>query len=487
MPDAEALLDHLDPEQREVALALSGPVLVLAGAGTGKTRALTARVAYGVRTGTYDPHSVLAVTFTTKAADQMRERLNALDVEGTSVRTFHAAALRQVRYFWPRLVGSEVPEIVADPVGLVREAAQRQGVAAAAHDLASEITWAKVSNTAPAEYVEHSALASRRVPRADPESVAAVYADYERLKDSSRLWDMEDVLLADVGLLVEYPDVAEQVRRRYRRFVVDEFQDVSPIQLRLLELWLGGRQELCVVGDPHQRIYSFAGASTEYLLTMSTRYPACREVRLWRNYRSTPEIVTAANRVLDEDAAESQPLVAQRPSGSGVALRSFPDPASETAGVADLVVGWIRDGHPLSQAAVLVRSNAEVEPIAKALQARGLGVVVSRGKGGEQAGPRRDGVVVSTLHAAKGKEWPFVVVAGLNEGSLPSRSAVRYGTAEAVAEERRLCYVGVTRAQDHLTLTYVATGGGGDGRRGPSRFLDPLLRQAVRSAPAADG
>jgi DNA helicase-2/ATP-dependent DNA helicase PcrA len=257
------VLAGLDPEQRAVAESLRGPVCVLAGAGTGKTRAITHRIAHGVRTGVYPPHRVLAVTFTTRAAGEMRDRLRHLGAGGVQARTFHSAALRQLKFFWPQAVGGALPRIVATKAPLVAEAASRQRLrpeAALVRDLAAEIEWAKVSRISAEDYPVRAAAARRDVAATDAATVARVYAAYDETKRTREVIDFEDVLLLTVGMLEDSTSVAGQVRGQYQHFVVDEYQDVNPLQQRLLELWLGERDELCVVGDPSQTIYSFAGA-----------------------------------------------------------------------------------------------------------------------------------------------------------------------------------------------------------------------------------
>ncbi|MDP3891771.1 ATP-dependent helicase, partial [Nocardioides sp.] len=301
MDGADALLAALDPEQRRVAETLRGPVRVLAGAGTGKTRAITHRIAYGVATGVYAPTEVLAVTFTTRAAGEMRGRLRTLGAGGVQARTFHSAALRQLRYFWPRVHGSELPELTASKIGLLASAARRQRITtdqALLRDLASEIEWAKVSNVHPDDYARVAAARGRSVAGQDLEVVGRVFGSYEDTKRSQGRMDMEDVLLLGAALLADDERVAAQVRRQYKWFVVDEFQDVSPIQSALLDLWLGGREEICVVGDPAQTIYSFAGANAAYLQDFTHKHPSATSVELVRNYRSTPQVVAAANRLL---------------------------------------------------------------------------------------------------------------------------------------------------------------------------------------------
>ena len=276
MLDPAAVLQGLDPEQRRVAEALRGPVRVLAGAGTGKTRAITHRIAHGVAAGVYQPTEVLAVTFTTRAAGEMRGRLRGLGVEGVQARTFHSAALRQLRYFWPHIHGTELPTLTESKLGMLATAASRQRVRpdkATLRDMASEVEWAKVSNVGPDDYARIALRTGRSVNGVDPETVGRLFGSYEEVKRSQSRMDMEDVLLLTAGMLADDERVAAQVRRQYKWFVVDEFQDVSPLQSALLDLWLGGRDELCVVGDPAQTIYSFAGADATYLREFAPASP----------------------------------------------------------------------------------------------------------------------------------------------------------------------------------------------------------------------
>ena len=311
---ADAVLTALDPEQREVAATPTGPMCVLAGAGTGKTRAITHRIAYGVHSGAYVPQRVLAVTFTARAAGEMRTRLRELGVGGVPARTFHAAALRQLHFFWPQAVGGAAPEVLASKAPVVAESVSRlrmQFDRTAIRDLAAEIEWGKVSLLTPASYAAGARRAGREAPGIDHIAMARVWESYEERKTERGVIDFEDVLLLMAGILDERMDIARTVRDQYRHFVVDEYQDVNALQQRLLDLWLGGRDELCVVGDPAQTIYTFTGATPEHLLTFRTRYPQARLVRLVRNYRSTPQILRLANLVV----SPARPIL--RRSGGG--------------------------------------------------------------------------------------------------------------------------------------------------------------------------
>ena len=297
----DALLDDLDPEQRQVATALTGPVAVIAGAGTGKTRAITYRIAYGVATGVYNPTSVLAVTFTTRAAGELRGRLQQLGAHGVQARTFHSAALRQAQYFWPRVYGGDLPPVLDNRMGLVAEAASRLRVRVdtpSLRDLVSEISWAKVSNVTAEDYPRLAARHDRQIASFDSETVSRVFAAYEQAKHDRTRIDFEDILLCAAALISERPEIAETIRRTYRHLVVDEYQDVSPLQEALLNLWRGDRSELCVVGDPAQTIHSFAGAQASYLTEFGQRFPQATVIRLVRDYRSTPQVVRCANSIM---------------------------------------------------------------------------------------------------------------------------------------------------------------------------------------------
>ncbi len=567
--DPEDLLEALDPEQRAVAEALRGPVRVLAGAGTGKTRAITHRIGYGVATGVYNPAEVLAVTFTTRAAGEMRGRLRSLGAAGVQARTFHSAALRQVRYFWSKVYGGEPPVLTESKIPIVAAAARSNRLEVdrpRLRDLASEIEWAKVSNVRPDDYERLGTAASREVAGLDAASVAHVFGSYEELKREQGRMDMEDVLLCAAALLSEDDRVAAHVRRQYKWFVVDEFQDVSPIQQALLELWLGGRDEICVVGDPAQTIYSFAGARSAYLTEFSGRHPGATNIELVRNYRSTPQVIGVANALLQDSATRGVRLRSQQEGGPEVRWHELPDEVAEAELVAAEVKRLHRSGVPLREIAVLFRINAQSESFEQALasldipyivrgaaryfdraevrQAQALlrgsvrggesadqtlveqvhGVLAGLGwsseapaargqardrweslqalvslaqdyasaaaeptlqgfvaeldrRAHEQHAPVAEGVTLATLHAAKGLEWDAVFVCGLQEGTMPITHA---DTAAGIEEERRLLYVGVTRARRHLSMSWaLARNPGGQARRRPSRFLTGLRPESA--------
>ena len=564
----DAILDALDPEQREVALALTGPVCVLAGAGTGKTRAITHRIAYGVRSGTYKPTSVLAVTFTARAAGEMRTRLRELGVAGVQARTFHAAALRQLGYFWPRVVGGAPPRILEHKAPAVAEAARRVGVSVdrvAVRDLSSEVEWAKVSLVTAEDYVRAAAADDRPAPSGyDHQTVARLITAYEDVKTERGVIDFEDVLLMLADMLGSHRQVADEVRSQYRHFVVDEYQDVSPLQQFLLDQWLGGRKELCVVGDPSQTIYSFTGATPHYLLDFTRTYADAQVVRLVRDYRSTPQVVHLANQVLRRGRVPGAlELVAQRPAGPPATFTSYDDDDAEAAGIAARAGRLVASGVRPSEIAVLYRTNAQSAAFESALADAGISYLVRGGerffqrkevrdaivllrgaarsadpdqpmpeqvrdvltsagwseqppaargatrerweamqalvgladdvaaaatedapatmaalvaeleeRASAQHAPTVEGVTLASLHAAKGLEWDAVFLAGVSEGLMPISLAE---TDEGVAEERRLLYVGVTRAREHLELSFARSRNpGGRATRKRTRFLDGL-------------
>ncbi len=364
VPDADALLAALDPEQRAVATAFGPPVCVIAGAGTGKTRAITHRIAYGCATGAYDPFSVLAVTFTTRAAGEMRGRLRLLGFPRVQARTFHSAALRQAQYFWPKSMGSELPRISDQRAGLMAEAAGRQlgqrVESGTLRDLLTEISWAKVSNVPPADYAELATEQGREVSAVDATGVGRIYARYEKLKVDRGVIDFDDVLLCTVALLSDHDDVRTQVRRTYRHLVVDEYQDVSPLQQKLLDLWQGDQPDLCVVGDPAQTIHSFAGARSSYLTRFGVRHPDAEVIRLVRDYRSTDQVVDLANRVLhSRGPGQGVRLVAQAGAGPAPSFTAADSESDEAARVAGWLAKLIADGVPPAELAVLYRIHAQ--------------------------------------------------------------------------------------------------------------------------------
>jgi DNA helicase-2/ATP-dependent DNA helicase PcrA len=571
--DAERVLAGLDPEQREAAQAVRGPVCILAGAGTGKTRAITHRIAYAVHTGAVPAGQLLAVTFTARAAGELRSRLRTLGAAGVQARTFHAAALRQLQYFAPRVLGGELPDVVDNPLRLVGNAAARLRLKvdrAELRDLTAEIDWAKSVLAAPDGYPQRAHEAGRETTMT-AETVAKLYAEYEQTKRRSGQVDFADLLLIMAGALEELPDVAEEVRSRYRHFVVDEYQDVSPLQQRLLDAWLGGRDDLCVVGDANQTIYSFAGATPEHLLNFRRRYPEAVVVRLHRDYRSTPQVVALANSLVREAGVT---LTGQRPDGPEPTFTEYDDEPAEAADVAAQCRALVEAGTPAAEIAVLFRVNAQSEVYEQALSQAGVAYVLRGGerffnrpeirearlllRGAARAGtgdpvaesalpdavravlsglswypdnappggaarerweslaalvtladdlratqpdahlaelvaeldqrasaqhaPTVQGVTLASLHSAKGLEWDAVFLVGLTDSTLPIQHAT---TPAQLAEERRLLYVGITRARERLALSWALARSPGQRRgRRPSRFLDGVRPAAEPRAKA---
>ena len=382
----EELLDALDPDQRAVATQVAGPLAVLAGAGTGKTRAITYRIAYGAAVGAFDPSNVLAVTFTQRAAFEMRHRLAQLGVPKAQARTFHSAALRQLRHFWPTVVGGPLPDVIPHKASLVAASAARLGITidrTNVRDIAAEVEWAKVSMIDAAHYASRVARLRRDVPAGlDAGDMARLLDVYEDAKNERGVIDFEDILIYLCGMLQERADVASIVRKQYRSFVVDEFQDVNLLQARLLDLWLGGRHDVCVVGDVAQTIYSFTGASPDYLTGFGRKHPGARIVELTRDYRSTPQIVSLANDVLARSSQREGTvrLSSQRVGGAQVAYRTYDDDRAEAEGVAASIADLIAGGMAPHSIAVLMRTNGQSQAFEEALGARGIPVAVAGGK-----------------------------------------------------------------------------------------------------------
>lgn len=463
-PLPERVLEGLDADQRAVATSFGRPVVVLAGAGTGKTRAITHRIAFGAATGALQARHTLAVTFTSKAAAELRHRLAELGVPRVQARTFHAAALRQISYFWPRIHGVELPPVANGNFGLIAEAASTLPVGVETgllRDLAAEISWAKVSNVPSERYSDLAPKARRQVSGLTPEQVAAVLLRYEQVKKRRGVIDFDDILLCAIALLHEHPEVAEQIRDQYRHFTVDEYQDVSPTQRTLLELWLGDRDDICVVGDPNQAIHTFAGAQPAYLRSFERDHPGTLTLRLRTNYRSTPQVLDAANALISPDTR----LRASRAPGARIEICPAIDEEAEVAATVSWLVERHRGGLPWRELAVLYRINAQAEAFVNELDAAKVPYAV---RDGERPSAVDEAVTLTTIHSAKGLEWDAVAMTGLSDGLLPFIMA---DTPAAIAEEKRLLYVGLTRARTDLRLSWARSGAGGRGRREPSRFL----------------
>jgi len=536
----DEILAALDPDQRAVALASRGPVCVIAGAGTGKTRAITHRIAYAAAIGTMDPQKVLALTFTAKAAGEMRARLRSLGVPTVAARTIHSAALKQLLYFWPSVFGGRTPDLITTKTGFLTEAINRAGLSDSVRatnrelmrDIASEIEWAKVSQVAPSDYVDEISKRMQK-PRVLPEQMVQIYTAYESVKKQELAIDFEDVLLLCAAMLEEEREVRERVQDQYRYFTIDEYQDVSPVQQRLINAWLGKRNDICVVGDPAQTIYSFAGATPVFLNTFTQRFPDAEVIRLSTGYRSTPEITFAANALL-RHGAMGQELVAQNDHGTAPSVVGYSDDAAEVNGVLSEITELLSAGTPPHEVAILARTNSQLKSVERAMQkvnlpyqvrsterffdrrevrdflseVRKASVIPAEGQGwidelrtlaqpyltGEAIDgiaallhlareldgdenftpktlrgylrevedrvqqnnpPTMPVITLATLHAAKGLEWERVFLIGASEGQLPVSDA-------SIDEERRLFYVGITRAKADLHISY---------RKSPSPFL----------------
>ena len=544
---AEEILAALDDDQREVALATRGPVCVIAGAGTGKTRAITHRIAYAAAIGTMDPSKVLALTFTARAAGEMRTRLRSLGVPTVAARTVHSAALKQLIYFWPTVFGGRTPDLMNSKTPFLTEAVNRADLNGeirvtsreTMRDIATEIEWAKVSQIAPIDYLDQ-VNARQMKPRVKAEHIAAIYVAYESLKKQELAIDFEDVLLLTSAMLEQERVVRERVQDQYRYFTVDEYQDISPIQQRLINAWLGSRKDICVVGDPAQTIYSFAGATPVFLNTFTQRFPEAEVIRLSTGYRSTPEITFAANALL-RNSSMGQELTASNDHGLHPSVDGYKDESGEIAGILSQITTLLSEGTAPQEIAILARTNSQLKGVERAMNSKGLpyqvrsterfferqdvrdflkqvrqasvlptegatwidelrtiaqpyltgesidGIAALLHLGRELDGddgftpktlrgflrevedrvtqnnpPTMPVVTLATLHAAKGLEWERVFLMGASEGILPLETGST-GTSDAVvAEERRLFYVGMTRAKVDLHISY---------RGLPSRFL----------------
>ena len=541
--DESAILEGLNPEQRRAAEAVRGPVCILAGAGSGKTTTITRRIAWQVASGAVRSDQILAVTFTDKAAGEMRARLARLGVDGIEARTFHSAALSQLR----RAKGDGPGRILSTKALLLRQIGNTLPPPyrfRPAGDLATEVEWAKNRRLTPQIY--RGSLNGHEPPIPD-DLMAGVFREYERRKEASGAIDFEDLLELTVRLYEEDEWALAALRERYAAFTVDEYQDVNLLQQSLLELWLGERDDVCAVGDDYQSIYGFTGASPEWLLGLARRYPQAAVVRLEENYRSTPQVLALANRLVPKLGGAEKSLRATRPEGPEPDLRGFESPEDEGTFVLERVRALHAESVPYEEMAVLMRLNARsvdfeelfadaripfqgaallsrdgARQLLKGLRGAGFGslaeevrrVATQQGlvdpvpeKVGERelvrqadlarlcklaeefddgsqtveqwvewlrarfAHGSQGGVHLLTLHRAKGLEFDAVFLPRVEEKELPCKQAIR--VPGQLDEERRLLYVGITRARKHLALTWAGK---------PSRFL---LELGVEAAPPA--
>ncbi len=526
--DPQRILAGLNSEQCRAAETVRGPVCILAGAGSGKTTTITRRIAYQVATGAFPPGEILAVTFTDKAAGEMRSRLAELGVEGVRASTFHSAALAQLRHFHPesivRILASK-----ALPLRYIGNTLPHPYRFRPAGDLATEIEWARNRRIPPERY---RAELGDHEPPIPLDLMERVYRRYEEGKREQGWIDFEDLLELAIRLYDDDPAALTELRGRYRAFTVDEYQDVNLLQQTLLERWLGERDDLCVVGDDYQSIYAFTGASPEHLLAVPDRFSHATVVRLEENYRSSPQVLELANLLVPLLGGAEKVLRPVRPDGPEPLVRPFATIEAEAA----FIVERIRAAEcPLEEIAVLCRTHARLADFEEALHEAGIpfqgaallaresarlvlrrldrsepaaeqvrAIAIAQGwteeplerlgereltrqndlarlvrlaeeiggTGAEYAaelerrfgsgGDARKGVNLLTYHGAKGLEFEAVFLPRLEERELPSRQA---RTAAELAEERRLLYVGMTRAKRELAITWV---------KRPSRFLDEL-------------
>ncbi|WP_162178916.1 ATP-dependent helicase [Bifidobacterium reuteri] len=525
MEHAQRILEGLDERQRTAATTLNGPVRIIAGAGAGKTRTVTRRIAYACATGAWRPERTLAVTFSVKAAAEMRARLHQLglagasahggrpgspDAAGVTAATFHSAALHQLNSVWADVCEAPFPHLIEDQRDVASRAITRVTANAdtdpiTVRDVLAEINWAKVSLVAPEDYGRVSVAAKRMPPAGlSPQRFVDIYAAYEREKTSRGEIDFDDILLLVCHIMDDFPEAAAQIRSTIGWLTVDEYQDVSPLQHRLMMLWLGGggaegkaalNRNVCVVGDPAQTIYSFAGASSWDLLRFSDEFgPLAADVDLNTDYRSTPEVVSLANAVLAAapNRQDYLRLVSARDSGAKVSRTAYDTDLEEAQGVAARIDRLVRNGAKPSDCAILTRINAQQPVFGAALRQYGLRFRVRKDSGWQTSALSTDaasrqalleamgldgagdvakddpGVTISTIHAAKGLEFDTCSLSDVRKGCCHMVRPI----GELLEEERRLMYVAITRAQDSLHLSFARTKDGyGAQQRRPSRFL----------------
>jgi len=576
--DAEALLAGLDEEQRRAVTSDAQPLVILAPAGSGKTRVLTRRIAHRVATGAADARHVLAITFTRKAAGELVDRLRRLGLrDEATAGTFHGVAwgILRTRYSEQR---RDAPALLDRKTRVLRDlvpTAPGRTSAQVAGEVAGEIEWAKARMVTPDTYVAAAKAAGRRPPL-NAERVAELYAAYEREKQRRRVVDFEDLLALCARALEDDERFAAAQRWRFRHLFVDELQDVNPLQFRLLEAWRGDRYDVTAVGDPQQAIYGWNGADPAFLLDVHRWWPPAQVIQLVTSYRSSPEILDAAASVLRGARQPAQEVRAVRPTGEPPSMTAHPTDEAEAKAIARAVRLARIPGRPWADQAILVRTHAQTLLLAEALRQAGiphrvrggaallerpevrralhelraadvplataladldgqidarldalravpedelderaaseaaveaevvaiLGAVAQMGRdylrldplgtpdtfvrwlhatvqseGGPAAGG--DAVDIATFHAAKGLEWAIVHLAGLEDGYVPIAHA---RTPAAKAEEARLLYVAMTRAQRslHLTWAEARTFGSKVVERRRSPLLDPLVSRPPR-------
>lgn len=523
---AQSLLEGLDDSQRKAAMVLQGPVRITACAGAGKTRTITRRIAYACAKGEWDENRVLAVTFSVKAAKEMQNRLKKLGVNNATVATFHSAALQHLRRVWNDVCEAPFPNIMDDPKSVTEQALSHYTdfadmTSAQIRDIVAEINWAKVSLIAPDDYARAYSCVSRDLPAAlDVNQFVEAYKAYELEKNTRNLIDFNDLLLLACHVLRAFPKACEKIRSKIGWVTVDEYQDVSPLQHELLKCWLGNNRNICVVGDPAQTIYSFAGASSYDLLEFPNEFaPLCADINLNTDYRSTERIVGLANRVLSKSAfrCDYLRLVSKNKGGARVTKTVYNTDHDEAVDVAQRIYNAVKSGKACpTDFAILTRTNAQQNIFCKTLGDLGIHFSVRKDAGLQidvlennfedsnasdlsdsekyvESGDAKDidfakeseserekvdlikksllPVTISTIHASKGLEFKHVFLIGCSEGLLPFGSVNR--TQDADEEERRLMYVAITRAEATLHISYAICKDYGNGmQRSVSHFLE---------------
>jgi len=493
---------RLTMAQREAVEADDPLLCVLAGAGAGKTRVLTLRVARRVRSGSIDADRTLVTTFSRKAADELRARLWSLGVSGVKAGTFHRTAFSLLREQRAQR-GRPEPQLLPDRRRLLADLLS--GDPRRVRTLDAEIGWAKARLVTPDRYEAEARRAKRRTGL-NLEQVAGHFANYEAERSRRRLLDFDDLIVACADTLAGDATFADAIRWRTRHLFVDEMQDVNPAQFRLLTTLLADEPDLFVVGDPNQSVYGFNGADPTLLHRLPDLLRGTKVIRLDENHRCTPQVVAVASAVLHDGKALG-PLEtpeSSRVDGAIPVVVAHPSEADEAAWVAEQARRARKPGRPWSTVAVLARTNAQLATVQAALEAAGLPCHVAGSDlgpasdlRGEEPDPRRDRgrawedddspsestrdrIVLSTFHRAKGLQWPTVIVIGLSAGLVPLASAL---TQDAVDEERRLLYVALTRAEEELWCSWSGGDGapsGGAGGRGPSPWLGAIERAIAR-------
>lgn len=487
-PASERLLDGLDPQQRHAVTLDATPLAILAGPGAGKTRVLTRRIAWQARAGAVDPERVLAVTFTRKAAGVLGSRLSRLGLrDHVTAGTFHALALAQLRARaedagrrFPRVLPDKREMLLRLDGGRDADARTRALVTARA------IEWAKASRIDPEEFAA-AARRAGRVDGLDGDELARRYGDYEDERRRRGVVDFDDLLILASDALERDREFAALIHWRFRHLFVDEFQDLTAAQLRLLRGWMSGGATLCVVGDPQQAIYRFAGGDPEHLRAFATRFPGGTTIRLTRNYRSHPDIVETTNAVLETPSspAAGRDQTVRTRSERRVAIVGFESERDETHGLATRLIAAHSSRPRWNDHAVLTRTNALADFVAPRLEAAGIPVRLRLRDGADTGAEPDDAVDVLTYHRAKGLEWPHVHLPAVEEGTVPIAAAER--EADALEEERRLFAVAISRAEESVHISYARRRAHHDriDERTPSRYLARL--GVAGDGPAGDG